>query len=135
MRPRVSKYGVASAFVAALVALATGPQATLRAEDPAAKSAEAAFPAEAVEFDESRVRPILAESCVKCHGAKKQSSELRLDSRQAVLAGGASGPALVPGNPDESLLIQAIRQTHDEIRMPPKGKLADEAVDTMAQWV
>jgi hypothetical protein len=108
-----------------------------RAEDAAkAKPAAAeAFPAEALEFFEARVRPILAENCVRCHGAKKQSSELRLDSRPSALGGGANGPALVPGKPDESLLIQAVRHSHDEIKMPPKGKLPDAAIDTLTRWV
>jgi hypothetical protein len=93
------------------------------------------FPSQSVEFFESRVRPILAESCIRCHGEKKQSSELRLDSRSAAIAGGATGPAVVPGNPDESLLIQAVRQTHDDIKMPPKEKLSDTALDTLTSWV
>jgi hypothetical protein len=119
----------------ALVALGLNLPAIGRAEDAVATAPAGAFPRDAIEFFESRVRPILAESCVRCHGEKKQSSELRLDSRQAVLAGGASGPALVPGNPEESLLIQAIRQTHDEIKMPPKGKLPDAAVEALTNWV
>jgi hypothetical protein len=115
-----------------------GPFGAATAEDaPAVAKGETVreFPREAVEFFESRVRPILADSCVRCHGEKKQSSELRLDSREGVLAGGANGPALIPGNPDESLLIQAIRQTHEEIKMPPRGKLPDEALDALASWV
>jgi hypothetical protein len=119
----------------ALVVLGLNLPAIGRAEDAAVKAPVGAFARETVEFFESRVRPVLAESCVRCHGEKKQSSELRLDSREAALAGGASGPALIPGNPDESLLIQAIRQTHDEIKMPPKGRLSDEAVEALAQWV
>ena len=93
-------------IAAALVALGATVPALGRAAD--------AFPREAVEFFEARVRPVLAESCVRCHGEKKQSSELRIDSREALLAGGANGPAVIPGKPDESLLIEAIRQTHDE---------------------
>jgi hypothetical protein len=107
----------------------------LGAEDAAKPPAAGSFSPEAVEFFETRVRPVLAESCVRCHGEKKQSSELRLDSRKAALEGGASGPALVPGNPDESLLIQAIRQTHDEIKMPPREKLPEAALDALSSWV
>jgi len=118
-----------------LLVLGCGSLMALGAEDAAKPPAAGAFSAEAVEFFETRVRPVLAESCVRCHGEKKQSSELRLDSRQAVLDGGASGPAMVPGNPDESLLIQAIRQTHDEIKMPPKEKLPDAALDALSSWV
>ena len=118
-----------------LAVLAWVPVAAVRAEDPARTVPAGGFASESVEFFETRVRPILAESCVRCHGAKKQSSELRLDSRSAALAGGASGPAVVPGNPDESLLIQAIRQTHEEIKMPPKGKLPEAELDTLSSWV
>ncbi len=118
-----------------LLVLGWGSLMAFGAEDAAKPAVAGAFSPEAVEFFETRVRPVLAESCVRCHGAKKQSSELRLDSRKAVLDGGASGPALVPGNPDESLLIQAIRQTHDEIKMPPKEKLPDAALDALSSWV
>src|SRR4051794_13962740 len=79
------------------------------AEGPGAGAANA-FPSGSVEFFETRVRPLLAGECIRCHGEKKQASELRLDSRASALAGGANGPALVPGRPGESLLIQAIRQ-------------------------
>ena len=88
-----------------------------------------------VEFFEARVRPILAEQCVNCHGPKKQSSGLRLDSREAVLKGGDSGPAVVPRRPEESLLIQAVAHRHDELKMPPKGKLPDAEVALLRQWV
>jgi len=93
------------------------------------------FSPAAVEFFESRVRPILVDQCLKCHGPKKQSSSLRLDIREAVLKGGNSGPSIVPARPDESLLIQAVTHTHDEIQMPPTGKLPERAIATLRQWV
>src|SRR5262249_47037690 len=61
-----------------------------------------------VEFFEKEVRPLLAARCHECHGPAKVKGGLRLDSRAAALAGGRSGPAVVPGQPDESLLIDAI---------------------------
>ena len=73
--------------------------------------------------------------CFKCHGEKKQSNGLRLDSREAALKGGDTGPALVAGKPDESLLVQAVAQTHAELKMPPSGKLPDSAVAALRQWV
>ena len=94
-----------------------------------------AFPPESIEFFESRVRPILVDRCFKCHGEKKQSNGLRLDSREAALKGGDSGPSLVAGKPDESLLVQAVAQTHAELKMPPSGKMPDAAVATLRQWV
>ena len=71
------------------------------------------------------IRPILVEKCLNCHGPKKQSSSLRLDSREAILKGGDSGPAAVPSRPDESLMIQAVAHRHEDLKMPPKGKLPD----------
>jgi hypothetical protein len=110
------------------------PRAT--ADDTNAKKAAAsAFSPDAIDFFESRVRPILVDHCVKCHGPKKQSSSLRLDSREAALKGGESGPAFVPAKPEESLLVQAVAQTHEELKMPPAGKLPEASVAVMRQWV
>jgi cytochrome c553 len=95
----------------------------------------AAPTAEQVRFFETAVRPVLAEHCQKCHGEKKQWGGLRLDSRQALLAGGENGPAIVPGQPEQSRLIRAVRQTDDEISMPPEGKLTDRQVADLARWI
>jgi hypothetical protein len=86
------------------------------------------------EFFEKQVRPLLAERCLKCHGDKKPKGGLRLTSRAAVLKGGATGPAVVAGKPDGSLLVQAIRYA-DTPRMPPKGKLNDHDVAVLEKWV
>ncbi len=93
------------------------------------------FSPDALDFFESRVRPILVDQCIKCHGPKKQSSNLRLDSREAVLKGGDSGPALVPANPQASLLVQAVARTHEELKMPPGAKLPEASVAIIRQWV
>src|SRR5713226_3645849 len=77
------------------------------------------------EFFETRVRPVLAANCYACH-TTGQSGGLRLDSREAVLKGGNTGPAIVAGKPEESLLIQAVRQSHEKLKMPPTKKLADQ---------
>jgi Protein of unknown function (DUF1553)/Protein of unknown function (DUF1549)/Planctomycete cytochrome C len=98
-------------------------------------AASEAFPPEAVEFFEARVRPILAERCVKCHGPRKQSSGLRLDSREAVLKGGESGPAVVPQNAAESKLIQAVSHAVADLKMPPGGKLAESDIVSLRRWV
>src|SRR4051794_5125182 len=71
---------------------------------------------------EKEVRPLLVENCRKCHGAEKQKGGLRVDSRKALIEGGESGPSVVPGRPDTSLLIEAVRQK-GELRMPPGRKL------------
>src|SRR4051794_21525501 len=86
------------------------------------------------EFFEKDIRPILAEHCAKCHGDEKPKGTLKLTSRADLLAGGDSGPAAVPGKPDDSLLIQAIRY-HEDPKMPPKGKLADAQIAALAKWV
>ncbi len=98
-------------------------------------AADKSFSREAIEFFESRVRPILADRCLKCHGPEKQSSSLRLDSREAIVKGGESGPSIVPAKPDESLLIKAVSHTGEELKMPPGGKLPEPALAVLRQWV
>ncbi len=88
---------------------------------------------EQVRFFESQVRPILVEQCFNCHGDKKIKAGLRLDSRSSALTGGDSGPAIVPGKPEESPLVAAIRYEGPE--MPPKGKLPQRQVEALTQWV
>src|SRR4051794_21142334 len=77
---------------------------------------------EGAAFFEQRIRPVLVKECYACHSAeaKKVKGGLRLDSRAGVLKGGDSGPAVVPGKPEESPLLEAVR--HEGIAMPPKGK-------------
>ncbi len=88
-------------------------------------------------FFESKVRPVLAIHCSKCHssGAEKLKGGLRVDSREGLLRGGGSGPAVVPGKPDESLLVQAVRYRDEDLRMPPKGKLPDAVIADLESWV
>src|SRR5262245_53112673 len=87
------------------------------------------------EFFERKVRPVLAGTCVKCHGAKKASGGLRLDSREAMLKGGDSGPAVVPGDADGSLLVQAVRRDDEVSEMPPSEPLAEWVRADLAAWV
>jgi hypothetical protein len=75
-----------------------------------------------IDFFETKIRPILATQCYSCHTSSKLGG-LRLDSREALLSGGVSGPAITPGKPDESLLIRAVRQTEERLKMPMGGKL------------
>ena len=109
---------------------------TLVAQLALAASLAASFGhgAQTDEFFETRVRPVFARNCYTCH-TDSQMGGLRLDSGEAVRKGGKSGPPIVPGKPDESLLIQAIRQTHDRIKMPPGGRLKDEEIAAIAEWV
>ncbi len=100
---------------------------------PAVRAADRPSPRE-VAFFEKQVRPVLAEHCFRCHGPDKQKADLRLDSRAALLQGGESGAAVVPGNPNRSILIRAVR--HDgAVKMPPKKKLPDQVVAALAAWV
>ena len=91
--------------------------------------------AQGVEFFEEKIRPVLLQHCYACHSAsaKKVQGGLLLDSRPATLQGGDSGPAVVPGSVDESLLIDALRQ--QSFKMPPKGKLSDAVIADFVQWI
>ena len=90
---------------------------------------------EAKSFFELKVRPVLAGTCVKCHGPVKASGGLRLDSREAMLRGGESGPAVVPGEPGKSLLIRAIEHKDKSLEMPPGKRLPDRVRQDLAAWV
>jgi hypothetical protein len=99
-----------------------------------APASPAASP-EQEKFFEDKVRPILAASCLDCHGAKNAESGLRLDSRQGALDGGDSGErAVVSGEPDRSLLVKAINHAGD-IHMPPDEKLTAEQIATLTDWI
>ncbi len=91
--------------------------------------------AEQLRFFETRVRPLLVEHCQKCHGSKKQWAGLRLDSREALLRGGDSGAAIVPGEPAKSLLIRAVRHEDEKLKMPEDGKLSDRQIADLVRWV
>jgi hypothetical protein len=86
------------------------------------------------EFFEQKIRPLLSSRCFECHGPKKHKGGLRLDSRASILEGGDSGPALVPGKPEESRLIEAIGYS-DDLKMPPKGKLPSQEIEVLTNWV
>ena len=96
------------------------------AEEPSTKEADAFF--------ESKVRPILIEHCVACHGPKKQEAGLRLDSAAALRKGSENGPVVVPGDVEQSKLIEAVRHS-GSTKMPPKGKLSDPAIEALTSWV
>ncbi len=88
-----------------------------------------------VEFFEARVRPVFANKCYSCHTASKLGG-LRLDSRAAILEGGKSGPAIIPGSPSESLLIRAVRHADEKLKMPMAGdRLSTPEVEDLVQWI
>ena len=90
---------------------------------------------ETLEFFESKVRPLLAEHCFQCHSLKAETlrGELYLDNRDRLLNGGQSGAVVLPGDPENSLLVQAIRW--DGLKMPPSGRLTENQVAVLVQWV
>jgi hypothetical protein len=101
-------------------------------------AASAAPPGESgVEFFEKKVRPLLVEHCHACHSeqAKKVRGGLYLDSEQGWLRGGDLGPAVKPGDPEQSLLISAVRQEDELLKMPPKGKLSADEIAALTRWV
>jgi len=83
---------------------------------------------------EAKVKPILSRNCYACHTTSELGG-LRLDIRDRAMKGGHDGPAIIPGKPDESLLIQAVRRTHERFKMPPSSKLSDEDISILVDWV
>jgi hypothetical protein len=101
-------------------------------------SARAAIEPAQLEFFEQKIRPLLVDNCYECHSlqTKKLKGGLLLDTREGVLKGGDTGPAIVPGDPEKSLLIKAVRYTDDELKMPPKNKkLSDEKISYLVEWI
>lgn len=86
------------------------------------------------DFFEAKIRPLLVANCYQCHGPKKQESDLRLDSREAAMKGGSDGAVIVPGQPEKSLLVQAIRYQGDT-KMPPTKPLPPEQVAILTTWI
>ncbi|MSU85712.1 MAG: hypothetical protein EXS21_11485 [Pedosphaera sp.] len=112
-KPRLHLPGSRFCFLALILSLAlTGTISSSRAQsDP-------------IQFFETKIRPLLADHCYSCHSAKaeKVKGHLQVDSLENLLQGGDSGPALVPGDPENSLIIKAIRYRDLDLQMPPKGK-------------
>ncbi|HWL07872.1 MAG TPA: DUF1553 domain-containing protein [Planctomicrobium sp.] len=93
--------------------------------------------AEGLRFFEQKIRPVLVEHCYECHSAESRTlqGQLRVDLKSALLTGGDSGPSLIPGNPDESLLLSTLRYNGDSYDMPPKGKLPDSVIADFEKWI
>lgn len=96
---------------------------------------EPKFSAEQLEFFETQIRPLFAEHCYSCHSTKSEKLQagLLVDSRNGLLTGGDSGTAIVPGDPDSSLLVEAVR--YEGYEMPPRGKLPNEDILKVERWV
>ena len=95
------------------------------------------FSREQVEFYEKQVEPILEENCYNCHShqADKIKGGFVLDSREGLLKGGDDGAAVVAGEPEKSLLIKAVRHEDEDLKMPPKKKLTEGQIATLAAWI
>ncbi|HEY1911792.1 MAG TPA: c-type cytochrome domain-containing protein, partial [Vicinamibacterales bacterium] len=124
-RPSLARVGV---FALAAAPLIFQIVAEARQTAPPATAAATA------EYFEANVRPLLAANCYDCHTDQRMGG-LRLDSREALLKGGRSGAAIVPGDPDKSLLIVAVRLTRDNLKMPKGGQLKPAEIDALAEWV
>src|SRR5262245_40423376 len=112
----------ATAQLLTLLACIAGPSSTCSADAPAS------------EHFEKHVRPLLIERCYKCHAGEKVKGNLHLDSASGLQTGGQSGAVIVPGKPEESLLIQAVRQ-ENKLKMPPDGKLTEAQIADLVAWV
>lgn len=98
-------------------------------------AAAALSPAE-LEFFEKRIRPVLASECYECHGAERQDAGLRLDFREGILEGGDSGPALIAGNPERSLLLRSMRHPDPDQRMPKnRAAVPTAAIADFEKWI
>ena len=120
-------------------AVAAGWICCLAMTFPAAGAETDAQPVDAkgLEFFERNIRPLLVERCYKCHSANSAPLRggLMLDSHAAWQRGGDSGRAIVPGDPDASLLIKAVRYQSDEVQMPPEGKLPEREIASLVEWI
>jgi cytochrome c553 len=113
------------------------PNPAVAARAAVVPEADASTTAEQERFFEAKIRPILASQCAECHAstAKKIRAGLRLDSRDGMREGGDSGPVIVPGHPEQSLLMRAIGYRDQDLKMPPKGKLPEAVVADFETWI
>src|SRR5437588_2865468 len=102
-----------------------------------ASSAPIKFSQEQREFYEKQIQPVLADNCFKCHShqAEKIKGSLVLDSREGALKGGETGPAIVPGDAEKSLLIRAVRHVDEDLQMPPKRQVPEAQIALLTEWV
>ncbi|MFM7922269.1 MAG: c-type cytochrome domain-containing protein, partial [Planctomycetaceae bacterium] len=118
MTPRFFSVSAYFAVLFAVTAAAASPQS----------SAD-----EQAQFFHEKILPLLEARCFECHGDGDLEGGLRATSRQSLVEGGETGPAIVPGDPDRSLLIQAVR--YETLQMPPRDKLPDEEIALLVKWV
>ena len=118
------QYAATLASALMVLALSRAQEATPAKADPAA-----------VKFFETKIRPLLNDQCMKCHGEKKQKGGLRLDSFQAASQGGDSGVAVTPGDVSHSLLYKAVTYVDQDMQMPPDNKLEANQIADLKKWI
>jgi len=133
---RFLPFVVASLFIWPAAVRAASPESGAEESSTVKAADQRSFSEQDLEFFEKRVRPILAARCFECHSSSAQEPKggLKLDTRAGALAGGDTGPAVVPSKADESLLIDAIRYG-DVYQMPPKSKLPADEIAALERWV
>jgi hypothetical protein len=138
--PRVSFPRIGALFRGITLLIAGGVvclDGLLSAAEPDPATAPAPLAREQLDFFETKIRPLLADRCYECHSAtaKKLKANLRLDTRKGIRDGGDLGPAIVPGHPEKSLLIEAVEQHDKDLAMPPKSRLADHEIKALRDWI
>lgn len=127
---RLAAAALAAAAILTVVGLCSrGSHAAQSAPAPAANSPQ---------FYTQRVQPIFASNCYRCHGGMNHHGGLHLDSRNGILTGGKNGVVVVPGHPEQSLLVKLIRHEGpggEPMPMPPKSKLSDADIATITRWI
>jgi hypothetical protein len=132
---RTSNFILGGFFLAGWMAAPCGVGA--QAEPKKEPAANARATAEQIAFFEKKIRPVLVRECYKCHAAtaEKIRGGLTLDTHEGVRKGGDTGPAITPGSAKTSLLVKAIKQTDDDLKMPPKKKLSDDVIADFEKWI
>ena len=133
MRLRKKAIGLAATALG-LAAAAVGwqPATTVQAQTESGPAPDT------VEFYNRRVQPIFANNCYRCHGGMNHRGSLHLDTRDGMLKGGHDGAVIVPGHPEQSLLVKLIRHegpADDPMPMPPKSKISDADIATVTEWI
>lgn len=129
----VIRRGPAMVMIISLVALLLMPPESIAR----AAGSPAQDDRDGIAFFETEIRPLLVERCYSCHSddAPRVRGGLKLDSAEGLRLGGDLGPSLVPGDPENSLLIEAVRYDDELLKMPPSGKLTDHQIEQLVRWV
>ena len=134
---RLGSAGLTGLSLLLMIAGGTPPAQAVEDQSPDQQTQQQlqTLSAEDREFFEQQVRPLLIDQCYECHAGAELSGGLSLESREQLLAGGDSGPALQPMAPDESLLIEAISYRNEHLQMPPKGRLNEAQIAVLRTWI